>query len=277
MRGNNRMSISFEMSDSQYIKLKTIIHEYAGINLGDDKRELLLARLGKLFRKRGIPGFAHYMKILGDDDSGDEITCLLDTISTNVTRFFREEEHFSFLAGEIERNRLRGLPRVWSAGCSSGEEAYSIAMTILEHSMGEFIRGPLVFGTDISSRMIAMAREGVYPHSSIGHLDPSLVKKYFLKGTNTAEGMVRVKRELAEQVVFQRLNFMESFDSLSSFRFIFCRNVMIYFDAAIREELVARFHSVLETGGFLITGHSESLHGVSHSFRYIRPTVYQKI
>ncbi len=277
MPGKDRMSASFEMTESQYFKLKTIIHEYAGINLGDDKRELLLARLVKLFRKRGIAGFSDYLGILRNDDSGDEITCLLDAISTNVTRFFREEEHFSFLSDEMERDRLRGLPRVWSAGCSSGEEAYSIAITLLEHGAGKDPHGPLVFGSDLSTRMIAMAREGIYPYSSIEHLDPGLVKKYFLKGTNTAEGKVRVKRELAEQVMFRRFNLKQSFDSLSSFRFVFCRNVMIYFDAVIREELVSRFHSVLEPGGFLIVGHSESLHGVRHSFRYVHPTVYQKI
>ncbi len=277
MHGKDRMSVSFEMSDQQYVKLKTVIHEYAGINLGDDKRELVIARLGKLFRKRGISGFSEYLGILRNDNSGDEITCLLDAITTNVTRFFREEEHFGFFAEEIERNRICGFPRVWSAGCSSGEEAYSLAITLLERGAGKDTRGPLVFGTDLSSHMIALAREGIYPYSSIKNIDPGLVRRYFLKGTKTAEGKVRVKRELAEQVVFQRLNFMESFDSLPSFRFIFCRNVMIYFDAAIREELVARFHSVLEPGGFFVIGHSESLHGVRHPFRYIRPTIYQKM
>ncbi len=121
MPGKDRMSASFEMTESQYFKLKTIIHEYAGINLGDDKRELLLARLVKLFRKRGIAGFSDYLGILRNDDSGDEITCLLDAISTNVTRFFREEEHFSILSDEMERDRFAGCPGM-ERGCSSGRK-----------------------------------------------------------------------------------------------------------------------------------------------------------
>jgi chemotaxis protein methyltransferase CheR len=253
-----------------------IIYECAGINLGDSKKELLLARLGKVLRRRKIRGFGEYLRILREDTTGEELITLLDSISTNVTHFFREAGHFEFLAERLAEDDYPGNPRIWSAGCSSGEEPYSIAVILQEYFPRPLLPLPCILATDLSTRMLERAVEGVYSDSAAKDMDPVLLRKYFLRGRNTSEGMIRVKRELSNLITFQRQNLMEPFDFGGSFHFIFCRNVMIYFDNSTRQGVVEKFYQVLEPGGYLIIGHSESLNGIRHPFRYVQPTIYRK-
>lgn len=267
----------YEMTDVQYIYLMRIIYDRAGINLGESKKELLSARLGKVLRRRGIQGFGEYLKLLKNDKTGKELILLLDAISTNVTHFFREENHFLFLAEQLARLKSSEKARIWSAGCSSGEEPYSIAITLLENFPQAPLFPPCILATDLSTKMLDLAIKGVYTLKSAQAMDAVLLKKYFLKGRRASEGLIRVKRVLSNMVAFERLNLMEPFGFFEEFRFIFCRNVMIYFDSPTRQELVGRFYQALEPGGYFIIGHSESLNGIRHSFEYLQPTIYRKM
>ena len=269
----NRELMSYNLSDKEYYHLTSIIYEEAGIFLGDNKMELVHARLSKLIRKRGIPGFKEYIEILKNDRSGDELVDLLDAISTNVTHFFREEAHFDFITEMITDRTYTGGLRFWSAGCSSGEEPYTIAISVLETGVGK----PFILATDLSTKVLDKAKKALYNINAVDKLDKMILRKYFLKGKNNNEGLVKVKKEITELVTFKRLNLTEPFSFKPAFDFILCRNVMIYFDNTIREKIVSKYYDSLNPGGYLIIGHSESLNGISHRFQYVRPTIYRKI
>ncbi len=271
-------STSFQLSDSQYMKLSRMIYDHGGIHLGDNKKELVHARLNKILRRRGINGFDDYLRILDKDQSGDELVELLDAISTNVTHFFRERQHFDFLVNNLgQLGRSKGL-RMWSAGCSSGEEPYSLAITLLEHFSGPGRKNQhSIIATDISTKVLERAVRGVYPMKSVDNIDKSLLKKYFLKGKNEFEGMVRLKREVTGLVNFQRLNLIKPFSFEQKFDVVFCRNVMIYFDTETRQLITDKFYEAIAPGGYLIIGHSESMNSFRHKFKYLQPTVYRKM
>lgn len=267
---------SYKLTDLQYKKLNRIIYDSAGIDLGDNKKELVHARLSKILRKRKIKDFNEYLKLLIDDDSGDELITLLDAIATNVTHFFREESHFDFLIQHIVDNENPDSFRIWSAGCSSGEEPYSLAITFCEHMTNPFSSGTYILATDISTKILSRAMNGIYPMKSVEKLDRNMLKKYFLKGKNSRHGSVRIKKEISNMVTLERLNLIEPFQFDKGFDVIFCRNVMIYFDKMTRQNIVRKFYEALSPGGYLIIGHSESLNGIQHSFKYIKPTIYRR-
>lgn len=273
-----------ELGDREFERFRAIVHEAAGISLSEAKRDLLRARLGKVMRRKGIHDFAEYLRLVEDDPTGRELTLLLDAVSTNVTAFYREVDHFLFLekAGipaVRARREAQGdrKVRAWSAACSSGEEPYSIAITLREHfpeSQGWDVR---VLATDISTRVLAAARHGLYGSDRVGTVPPGLVSKSF-HPERDAEGTLcyRVRPELRRMVTFGRLNLHDEYPFRGPFDLVFCRNVMIYFDRATQERLVNRIHGYLAPGGYFFVGHSESLNAVKHPFRYIRPSVYQK-
>ncbi len=274
---------SFEINENEFHKLKELVYQKCGINLNDNKKELLRARLGKRLRKLGMDSFKEYHRFLIEEDDGGELTQMLDSISTNLTRFFREEKHFEFLGKEVLPAGLAGLRkgerlklRAWSAGCSSGEEPYSLAMWILEscgNGLGMDLR---ILATDISTKVLKGAMQGVYHESRTRIVPTELQRKYFQKGCGKWEGHLRVKAEVRRLIDFRRLNLMEPFTFSEPFDFIFCRNVMIYFDRAMQESLINRFYNCLKEGGHLFVGHSESLMTLSHAYRYVRPAVYRK-
>ncbi|MCE5250233.1 protein-glutamate O-methyltransferase CheR [bacterium] len=268
---------SFELRDSEYKKLADIVYRCAGISLGDNKKELVHARLSKILRKREIAGFSEYMSILSNDKTGDELISLLDAISTNVTHFFRESEHFTFFNETFSDKGHDGNLRIWSAGCSSGEEPYSIAITLRENILKEKSPMPYILATDLSTKVLDRATSGLYPMKAIENLQAALKKKYFLKGKGEFAGMIKVKKAITSMVTFQRLNLIEPFQFSKKFDVIFCRNVMIYFDNETRSSIVRKYYDALHPGGYLIIGHSESLNGVDHSFKYIKPTIYRKL
>jgi chemotaxis protein methyltransferase CheR len=272
----------FELTDTEFEKLSRLVYEQCGINLSDGKKELVRARLGKRIRSGQFGSFRNYYQSVVKDQSGQELVYLLDTISTNFTFFFREQEHFSYLRSEIlpalmgkKRSNGRSL-RFWSAGCSSGEEPYSIAITLLEEVENPLAWSLSILATDISTKVLKVAESGVFHKERIQSIPSLLVKKYFLKGDRNWQDFVRVKDHVKEHIQFERLNLMESFHFKGAFDCIFCRNVMIYFDKKTQADLVNRFCGCLEKGGFLLIGHSESLAGISHPFRYVRPAVYKK-
>ena len=266
----------YELSDRQFDKLRKIIYESAGIHLNEGKKELVHARLSKVLRQRNIENFSEYLKILRGDSTGDELITLLDAISTNVTHFFRESNHFDFLAGILTDNGYQDGLRIWSAGCSSGEEPYSIAIMLREHILNIHSPKPHILATDLSTRILDVAINGTYPLKSIDNIDRTIVKKYFLRGTRNSEGKVKVKPDISSMVTFRRLNLVEPFEFSRRFDVIFCRNVMIYFDTETRQHIVDKFINSLHPGGYLIIGHSESLNMIKHSLQYVQPTIYRK-
>ncbi len=266
-----------ELSDSQFEEISRLVKNLCGINLHSGKRELVRARLTRRLRDLQLPGFEMYLEHLRADE-GEEIVALLDVLSTNLTRFFREPVHFDILAeraAAVARRGPRTPLRIWSAGCSSGEEPYSMAIRLLEtpEVADCDIR---ILATDLSTRVLAVAREGVYPGARLQEMDRTLISRRFDTTTIDGEPHYRVTEPVRRLIRFARLNLIDPWPMEGPFSVIMCRNVMIYFDKPTQQSLVRRFYEILRPGGILFIGHSESLTGVDHRFRYIQPTVYEK-
>ena len=269
------------MRDSEFDFIRSLVYERSRINLGPDKRQLVSARLGKRLRATNLPTLTEYCRLLKEPGSEQELGHLIDAISTNHTFFFREIAHFDFLRATaipemIERSRAERWSklRVWSAACSSGEEPYSIAMTLAECA------GNMpwhIDATDISNRILAKAAAAIYDREPISRLPLETVRTHFQRGFGPQDGNFRVKAELRDRVSFHQLNLLEGQPPFSEpFQVIFCRNVMIYFDRETQEELVARLARRLVPGGYLMVGHSESLTHLKHGLQSIRPAIYRK-
>lgn len=271
-----------ELSEGEFQKISRLVYDQCGIHLSEGKRELVKARLGKRIRNGPFKSFHDYYQYVLKDPTGEELIHLLDSIATNYTFFFREQKHFDYLRSEIvpalidrKRGRERKL-RFWSAACSSGEEPYSIAMTLLDAIEYPFVWDISILGTDISTKALKAAESSVFPKERIQTLPAPIVKKYFLKGEGPWRDYVRVKDEVKKLIRLRRLNLLEPFSFSEPFDAIFCRNVMIYFDKKTQADLVNRLYGCVENGGFLLIGHSESLTGIKHPFRCVRPSVYRK-
>ena len=273
-----------ELKDSEFQKFSRYVYDVSGINLHDGKKELLKARLGKIIRQRNFRSFRQYYDHVVNDKSGYELIVLLDSISTNLTYFFRESGHFDFLKTkalpEIMNSKASSRDnslRLWSAGCSSGEEAYSIAIAVSE-AIGNMKKWQFeILATDLSTKVLEKARAGIYENKKVDNIPYELKRRYLQKGDNRWKGYFRVKKEISEKISFQRLNFMEEFHFEEPFDVIFCRNVMIYFDNPTKEALVGKFYQQFANGGYFFIGHAESLTGIKHTFKYIQPSVYKKV
>lgn len=267
------------MRDSEFEFIRSLVYAHSRINLGPEKRELISSRLSKRLRATKMPTLGDYCELLQATDSKGELANLIDAISTNHTFFFRERAHFDFLREvAVPELRARAKPsepfNVWSAACSSGEEPYSIAMTLA----GSLPRAPWhIRATDISYRVLTDAQLAIYRNDVVQRLPEALMRKYFQRGFGPQEGQFRVKTALREHVSFHQLNLLEGELPFSDmFQVIFCRNVMIYFDRATQEELVARLTRRLVPGGYLCVGHAEGLTVVKHSLQSVRPAIYQR-
>jgi chemotaxis protein methyltransferase CheR len=271
-----------EFSEADYVKISRLVYDQCGINLHEGKKELVKARLGKRIRKGNFSSFREYFDYVVNDQSGEEMIQLLDSISTNFTHFFRENQHFDYLRHEFlpalkgRNGKTQKKLRVWSAGCSTGEEPYTIAITLLESLSPGSGWDIKILATDLSTKVLNIAQSGVYLKDKIRSVSPDLVKKYFLRGEKQWQNYVKIKPFLKSIITFQRVNFMESFPFTEPFDCIFCRNVMIYFDKETRTQLVNRFYEHLEKGGAFFIGHSESLSGMEHPFQYVKPATYKK-
>jgi len=271
-----------ELTDAEFEKISRLVYDQCGINLNDGKKELVKARLGKRIRSGQFRSFRDYYQHVLDDPSGQELVYLLNSISTNFTFFFREQKHFDYLRSELLPELMKKKPnggrrlRLWSAGCSSGEETYSMAMTLLEAIDNPSGWEVSILGTDISTKVLKVAQEGIFHKERVLSLPAGFVKKYFLKGDRNWQDYVKIKDRVKQLVQFKRLNLMEPFHFKEPFDSIFCRNVMIYFDKKTRTDLVNRFYDCLDNGGALLIGNSESLTGIRHRFNYVRPAVYRK-
>lgn len=264
------------LQDQDFQRLSQMVYRHCGINLHEGKRQLVQARLAKRMRDGRFQTTGDYIDHVIADQTGDELTSLIDVLSTNLTSFFRERAHFDFLTNRFlpdlaKKNPGRRL-RAWSAGCSTGEEAYTIAMTLLESVPDWDLK---ILATDISTRVLRQAKEGVYDPDRVAGIAPALRAKYFASRPGQP-GKHQVAAAARNLVSFRYLNLMAQWPFKGPFDFIFCRNVMIYFDKPTQETLVQRYWDCLSPGGVLFTGHSESLTGISHRFRYVEPSIYAK-
>ncbi len=266
------------ISTEEFHRFRTLIYDESGIALNDQKQGLVASRLSKRLRELGLKSFSEYYDRLMSDPGREEFTRMLDLISTNKTDFFREPRHFDFLREEV----LPGLARdkhvrIWSSACSTGEEPYTIAITLYEGVSDPANWNCKILASDLSTRVLAKAAAGVYDADRVRDVPPDVVRRHFLRGRGESSGQLKVKPHLAAMVQFRRLNLMDDhFPIKSPLDVIFCRNVMIYFDRPTQEQLVNKFHRYLKPGGYLFIGHSESLQWVTHPFETIAPTIYQK-
>ena len=259
-------------------KFRKIVYAQSGIYLRDGKESLVSARVAKLMRALGINSHRAYLKHVIADESGEEVIRMIDAISTNVTSFYRENEHFEFLKDKARKWLYEGAGRlrIWSAACSSGEEPYSIGITLREAAHNDFV-DMKILSTDISTQILDRARRGVYKKENVKPVPPTLLKKYFdIKG-NGHERQYSVKDKIKKMVIYCRLNLSSTpFPMKGPFDVIFCRNVMIYFDNEVRQKLLSEMYRLLRPGGYLIVGHAESLTGILSDFKSVKPSIYIK-
>jgi chemotaxis protein methyltransferase CheR len=261
----------------EFEQFRQLAYEKFGLDLRNGKETLVSARLGKKIRELSFRSYQEYYRHVLEDRTGEALTALIDALTTNHTSFFREPAHFEFL----RRTILPGLRRrdriaIWSAACSTGEEPYSIAFALLEELGKAALARIRILATDISTRVLANAQRGAYPAERFAGIPAHQLSRYLLRGEQRFKDWYRVKPEVRAVVEFRRLNLMERFSNLGPFPVIFCRNVMIYFDKPTQQDLVNRLEGCLEPGGYLLIGHAESLNGVDHPLRYVRPAIYRK-
>jgi len=271
------------LSEGDFRKISNIIHKHCGINLHNGKKELVRARLAKRLRLGKFETFPEYIKHVLEDKTGREFSILVDSLSTNLTSFFREAQHFEFLQNtflpallEQKRKKHNFKIRAWSAGCSSGEEPYSMAIALLEAIHGQGRWDIKILATDISTRMLEVAKTGIYDAERVKPIPSKQKQKYLALHRVNGQKMLEVSKPLRDAVIFNYLNLMSDWPIKGPLDFIFCRNVMIYFDKPTQSCLINRFWDLLDSGGILFTGHSESLTGIEHKFKYIQPTIYMK-
>jgi chemotaxis protein methyltransferase CheR len=265
----------FTMSPADFERVRELIYQRAGISLNAGNQAMVYSRLTRRLRENGQRSFADYLAWLERSGSDAEWQEFVNCLTTNLTAFFREEHHFQALVQDLRARAARPI-RIWCSAASTGEEPYSIAMTVVE-ALGA--SAPVrVVCSDIDTRVLASAQRGIYPADSRG-LDPERLRRHFLRGTGANAGSIRVRPELARMVEFRTFNLMSgSYASLGDpFDMVFCRNVMIYFDHATQRRVLERIHGVLRPGGLLYVGHSENFTDSRDLFRLRGKTIYERV
>lgn len=273
------------LSASEFRALRDLIFEKSGITLSDNKTQLVASRLARRLRARGLTSYgAYYELVIRNDADGHEMRELLNAITTNKTDFFRERHHFDFLRTTflprwISRARQGGERRlrVWSAGCSTGEEPYTLAMTILPELPAGGAFGLEILATDLDTQVLARAAAGIYPEDSLAPVGDELQRRFFRRGTGANAGKVQASDGLKSVITFQQLNFVERpWPVQGPFDLVFCRNVMIYFNTTTQHEIVRGFAERLRPDGYLFIGHSETLNGLHDVYEPLRGTIYRR-
>jgi chemotaxis protein methyltransferase CheR len=266
------------LNEKTFRQFSELIYNEAGIHLAEHKQALVSARLGKRMRKLRINDFEDYYRYVQEDESRAELSQLLDAISTNVTFFYREPDHFEVLGSVAKKWHSEGQKkfRIWCAAASTGEEPYTIALTLAEAL--EDLRDVKILGTDISTTVLETARRGEYSSKKLQKISKKLAGRYFTPmGGKGDDRIFRVRDEIKNMITFSWLNLSTPpFPMRGPLDVIFCRNVMIYFDNAVRQRLLDEMHRLLKPGGYLMVGHAESLSGLLGGFRSVRPSVYIK-
>ena len=269
------------LGDTEFAFLCSFVYKHCGIVLGEHKRQLVQGRLARRLRALKLGGFDAYVELLCRDPQS-ELGELASAISTNVTAFFREMHHYDLLVDELlprwlEAKRPGGKLRIWSAGCSTGEEPYALAMVLAEalERSGSNVDARIL-ATDLSPQALEVARRGEYPLDRLGGVSEARRSRWFLRGEGAYEGLACVHPRLRELVSIQPLNLLHEWPMRGPFDAIFCRNVVIYFDKPTKQKLFERYAGLLEQGSYLFLGHSESMHGLSDAFDLVGRTVYRK-
>ncbi len=275
----------FKLTDEDFSRLSSFIYEELGIKMPYPKKIMLQGRLQKRVSDLKMASFKEYLDfVFSKEGLEDEIIKMIDLITTNKTDFFREATHFDYLTSTVlpelceDKRPAHKTIRLWSAGCSSGEEPYTIAIVMKEflekHPEYDFE----IFATDISLRILQKAATAIYPEDRISMIPYSIKHKYFLKSKDHQSKTVRLVPDIRSKVTFQRLNFMDSHYSVErEFDIIFCRNVLIYFDRETQQEVICKLASKLKHDGYFFLGHSESITNMAVPLRQIRPTIFRKI
>lgn len=270
--------MNYDVTLEEFHRFRTLIYDISGIALSEQKQTLLTSRLSKRVRDLGLATFSEYYDLIVGDPSREEFTRMLDLVSTNKTDFFREPKHFEFLREEIlPQLAAQKRIRIWSSACSSGEEPYTIAMTLCEGVRNPSEWDCKILASDLSTRVLAKAASGIYEEERLSGVPSDIIQRHFLRGRGASEGVLKVKPHLAEMIRFRRINLMDGrFPIKSPLDLIFCRNVMIYFDPPTQETLINKFYHYLKPGGYLFIGHSESLQRLTHPFTSVAATIYRR-
>ena len=274
------MAKEFDFSDKDFQRIKKLVLEHTGICLSDIKHDMVYSRLAKRLRLLNFNNFGDYIDLI---ESGDETELgnFTNSVTTNLTSFFREPHHFDYLKTTLipilmKMNADTRKIRIWSAGCSTGEEPYSIAITLKEtipDSAGWDVR---ILATDLDTNVLDTGSNGVYSAERVNGISPMVLKRWFNKGKGDKTGLVKASNELRDMIIFKQLNLMGPWPVKKGVDLIFCRNVVIYFDKATQAVLFDRYAETLRSDGFLIIGHSETLHKVTDRFESLGKTIYQR-
>jgi len=268
--------MSTDLTQRQFKKIGELIYNLCGIDLKNGKEALVRARLAKRVRALRMGSIKEYIEYIESDNGPEELSLMVDAMTTNKTSFFREVAHFDYLGNEILPGLRAQKMRFWSAACSSGEEPFSLAIFLREKIPDIDSKDVLILATDISSKMLETARKAIYREEVLRDIPRPLLTKYFIKLREGQPYMRQVKDNVRAMVRLAWLNLMDPWPMKGPFNVIFCRNVMIYFDSPTQQRLVNRFWGLLEPGGYLFVGHSEGLSSISHKFKYVRPATYRK-
>lgn len=264
----------FAFTVKDFERVRQLIYEHAGISLNPSKQDMVYSRLARRLRATGINNFSDYLALLESNDEA-EWQAFVNALTTNLTSFFREPHHFPLLAEHALKQKGKHHISLWCSASSTGEEPYSMAMTMVD-AFGSFTPPVSIVATDLDTNVLAKAEAGVYPLERIEKLSSDLVKRFFLRGTGAQAGFVRVRPELRAMITFRQVNLLSNdWHVRGPLDAIFCRNVMIYFDKVTQLKILERFAPLLQPDGLLFAGHSESFHNAGHVFSLRGKTVYE--
>jgi chemotaxis protein methyltransferase CheR len=264
----------FDYTERDFARIRQLIHEHAGISLSDKKRDMVYSRIARRLRVHRLTRFADYLALL-ERDHANEWEQFVNALTTNLTSFFREPHHFPVLA-ELARKRPQGVT-VWCAAASTGEEPYSIAMTLAD-VYGTSAAAVRIIASDLDTQVLARARDGIYPLDRVEHLPATQLRRHFQRGRGSNDGLARVRPELRRMIEFSQINLLGPKWPVSGpLDAIFCRNVMIYFDKPTQRRILERFTPMLAPHGLLFAGHSENFHNAHDLFRMRGKTIYEPV
>jgi len=263
----------FDFSGADFERVRKLIYQHAGISLSPVKQDMVYSRLARRLRATGKNTFGEYLDLL-ERGGTDEWERFVNSLTTNLTSFFREPHHFPIFADHLNKLGSKRPIRIWCSAASTGEEPYSIAMTVLE-TFGTNVSHVSIFASDLDTNVLATAQKGVYPIDRVEKISPERLKRFFLKGTGSQEGYVSVRPELKRLIEFQRVNLLEpNWPVRGPLDVIFCRNVMIYFDKPTQHKILSRFAPLMQPDGLMFAGHSESFLHAADLFKSLGKTVY---
>ena len=263
----------FNFSSADFERVRKLIYQHAGISLSPVKQDMVYSRLARRLRATGKQTFAEYLDAL-EKNGGDEWERFVNSLTTNLTSFFREPHHFPIFAEHLKKLGTGRPIRIWCSAASTGEEPYSIAITVAE-TFGTNTSHVSIIASDLDTNVLATAQKGVYPIERVEKLSPDRLRKFFLRGSGSQDGFVAIRPELKQMIEFRRINLLDAnYPVKGPLDVIFCRNVMIYFDKATQYKILARFAPMLQSDGLMFAGHSESFLHAADLFRSLGKTVY---